>query len=409
LGFLILATFLGNGHGVESTAGQLESAAGVVLVLIGVSTLLPWVVENVVRRAPDGPLPYLLAIRRLRSDDGTAGRVVGAIGLAVAGAIALQMLFSSAQTAGQNSLRVGALSGITQITAQVRSSDGAAAAAARLRAAAGVVQVIAVAEISPASGAFVAVASCATIAEISEAAGRCRNGDSFITDGASLRAGALIKMAPGIRARVPGGSRELTLTALGAELFTARLLLTPAAAARQHLEATGLTALASVRPGASGDPLRDAAAELDPLADVSEVLPVVTDNLLVTLRHILFAGAFVVLLTIGASLLVSAAEQLRERRSLLPVLAAFGTRRSTMAWAMLWQAAVPVALGLALAIALGTALGALLMKIVSLPISFDWSAIALTVASGAAVIVAVTAATVPMLWRTMDPRGLREE
>ena len=410
LGFLVLATFLGHGHSVDSTEGQLEAAAGVVLVLVGVSTLLPWVVESVVRRAPDGPLPYLLAIRRLRGDDGTTGRVVGAIGLAVAGAIALQMLFGAAQDASRIPAGLAAaVDRSTLITAHLPSTDGGTAAGERLRTAAGVSGVIAVAQIAPADGALVAVVSCAAVAQLSQDPGRCRDGDSFLTDGATLNAGRLIEPAPGIRVRVPAGSRDLTLGPGGAELLTARLLLTPAAAARQHLEATGLVALAIVRPGASIDPLRDAAAALDPLAEVSELNSATTSNLLVTLRHILFAGAFVVLLMIGASLLVAAGEQMRERRSLLSVLAAFGMRRSTMAWSMLWQAAVPVALGLVLAIVLGTSLGAVLMKIVSLPITFDWGAIALTVAAGAVVVAAVTAATVPMLWQTMGSDGLREE
>ena len=75
-------------------------------------------------------------------------------------------------------------------------------------------------------------------------------------------------------------------------------------------------------------------------------------------------GAVVVLLLIGASLLVTLLEQLRDRRRLLAILVAFGTRRSTIAWSILWQAAVPILLGLALAVIAGITLGAVLLQMV---------------------------------------------
>ena len=65
----------------------------------------------------------------------------------------------------------------------------------------------------------------------------------------------------------------------------------------------------------------------------------------------MFAGATIVMALIGFSLLLTALEQLRERRRLLAVLVAFGTRRSTLSWSLLWQSAVPVALGLVVALA----------------------------------------------------------
>jgi ABC-type lipoprotein release transport system permease subunit len=134
-----------------------------------------------------------------------------------------------------------------------------------------------------------------------------------------------------------------------------------------------------------------------------------TAHALSDLRRVLFAGAIVVLVMIGASLLVAAGEGLRERRRALAVLAAFGTRRATVAWSMLWQAAIPIAGGLLLATALGLALGAMLSAIVSLSPRFDWSAIGLMLGAGVAVIAAVTALTLPTLHRMMRPEALRVE
>ena len=68
----------------------------------------------------------------------------------------------------------------------------------------------------------------------------------------------------------------------------------------------------------------------------------------------MFAGATLVMALIGFSLLLTALEQLRERRRLLAVLVAFGTRRSTLSWSLLWQSAVPVGLGLVVALPPGS-------------------------------------------------------
>jgi hypothetical protein len=325
LGFVLLAPLLGSSGRLGGAAGQLEATAGVVLVLVGVTALLPWVVEAVVRRAPDGPLPWLLAIRRLRGEEGTTGRVVGAIGLAVAGAIALSIVFSAAQS-----------------EVDVRASP----------------------------------LQARTVIVDMSAPSRARAHDEF----------AALRRVPGV-ARVSGSTEH-----------THRVTFV---AANIVLRTGGAAMVARIR---------DRAASIDPLAEVvpgdiggSEA------HTLSDLRRALFAGAVIVLLMIGASLLVAAGEGLRERRRSLAVLAAFGTRRATIAWSMLWQAAIPVAGGLLLAVGLGVALGAMLSAVVQLSPQFDWGAIGLMLAAGAAVIAAVTLLTLPTLSRMMRPEALRVE
>ncbi len=78
---------------------------------------------------------------------------------------------------------------------------------------------------------------------------------------------------------------------------------------------------------------------------------------------------------IGASLLVSQLEQLRERKKLLSSLVAFGTRRRTLSLSVLWQTAIPIALGLVLASVVGLALGAVLLKMTAQSISVDWASV----------------------------------
>lgn len=111
---------------------------------------------------------------------------------------------------------------------------------------------------------------------------------------------------------------------------------------------------------------------------------------------------------IAASMLVSQVEQLRERRRLLSVLIAFGTRRATLGWSVLWQTAVPIILGLALAVVGGLALGAAVLSLIEKSVS-DWWVFLPFAGAGAALILVVTLLSLPPLWRLMRPDGLRTE
>jgi ABC-type antimicrobial peptide transport system permease subunit len=93
-----------------------------------------------------------------------------------------------------------------------------------------------------------------------------------------------------------------------------------------------------------------------------------------------------VLALIGASLLVSELEQLRERKKLLSTLVAFGTRRRTLSLSVLWQTALPVGLGLALATTVGVTLGSVLLKMTRTPVTMDWASVLTMTGVGAAVV-----------------------
>ncbi|MFD0430323.1 FtsX-like permease family protein [Streptomyces zhihengii] len=122
----------------------------------------------------------------------------------------------------------------------------------------------------------------------------------------------------------------------------------------------------------------------------------------------LLAGACGTLLLIAASLVVSQIEQLRERRRLLSVLVAFGTRRATLAWSVLWQTALPVALGMVVATAGGLALGAVMLRMTGKAVS-DWWVFVPLAGAGAGVVAGVTLLSLPALWRLMRADGLRTE
>jgi hypothetical protein len=413
LGFLLLAGLIGSSDRLASTSGEVEASAGIVLVLIGVCALLPWLVEAAVVRVDGGSVAWLLAVRRLRLDHGTSGRVVGAIGLAVAGAIALQTVFAGAEHGRTNT--PAALRGLVLATEiEARGSDPAAAVTRRLGGLAGVRDVTVTGNAQP--GLPVAIASCATIIELTEASG-CHRASSYVVSGlgGTDRPGQEIR-ENGRTLRIPASATRVGIrpgfSNIGSFLNVAPLLVTPTAAAGLGLRTTTLSVALRVRPvGDDEDRLWDALGELDPLAQVTDIDGSIAprDLTIVKLRRVLTAGAVAVLLVIGASLLVSIVEQLRERRRVLAVMSAFGTRASTLVGSVLLQTALPVLLGLVLAIGLGAALGAVLMKIVGLPIGFDWGSVALLAGAGVAVVAGVTGLTLPILLQQIRPEALRAE
>ena len=142
---------------------------------------------------------------------------------------------------------------------------------------------------------------------------------------------------------------------------------------------------------------------------VYEIHSTTVTNRYAQLRRGLFAGATLTTALLGAGLLVSVLEQLRERRRLLAVLVAFGTRRGALAWSVLWQTAVPVLPGLLPACAGGIGLGAALLAMVGEPFRVDWGGIPGLSAVGGAVVLIVTLLSLPPLWWLMRPDGLRTE
>jgi hypothetical protein len=148
---------------------------------------------------------------------------------------------------------------------------------------------------------------------------------------------------------------------------------------------------------------------VDPLAAVHPIESRSVESTLLAIRQGLLVGATALLLLIGASMLVNVVEQLRERRRLLAVLVAFGTRRGTLTGSVLWQVAIPMLLGLTAAAVTGTGLASLLQIAAGAPVRFDWFGIGATSGAAALVVLLTTAASLPLLWRLTRPGGLRSE
>lgn len=407
---------------------EYRAAFAVLLVLVGLTAVLPWVVEAVVRRLGGGGLPWQLATRRLQMDGGTAARVVSGVAVAVAGAIALQTLFAAAERVSTfDSDEKGTTADLVVSTYDDGVDEGITVRTAeRLRAIPGVEGVSAVRnQFARHAGddyaTNVIVGDCASLRQQARLPS-CEDGDVFLTaaiageEPTAEPRHTLILGEQGAgtdRWRIPADARVVASRAGPDGSRTDGVLATPEAIPGVRITSPVAQTYLDVAPGGTtGDTIelvRNEIAAVSPSASVATVTDTTQLSAFRTVRRAIFAGTTIVLLLLGASLLVGGLEQLRERRRVLAVLAAFGTPRATMAWSVLLQAAVPVVLGLSVSLTTGIALGWLLLEVGNQPLIVDWWAVGGMIAVGAAVVLLVTALTLPALVRLTSPEGLRTE
>lgn len=430
-GLAMLSPMIGKGRD-NGGFNQYLVVGGVMLLLVGVTALLPWVVESVVARLGGGAVSWQLAVRRLQLSSGTAARMVNGIAVAVAGAIALQMLFAGVdddytENTGRDPSRV-------QMQVEVPGTVPLDGAAEELRRTRSVRTAYAYHEGSlgdrpedPARSASVTVGDCAALRQIAELPS-CRDGDVFAVVGAEWDTDTPELATPGrtlyLDPFYEGGSKTapvawpvprdlkearprtwLTGADRGGFLLTRAAL--PAAAVPVMTGQVYLALDSSVKD--AQEYVRNTAAAIGPMTYAETWSATEQSRRFTSIRTGLFVGAACVLALIGASLLVAQLEQLRERRKLLSALVAFGTRRRTLSLSVLWQTAVPIALGLLLASVVGITLGAVLLKMTATTVRVDWTSVLAMTGIGAAVVLVVTLLSLPPLLRLMRPDGLRTE
>ncbi|MEV0437850.1 FtsX-like permease family protein [Streptomyces spectabilis] len=434
----------------ESTTADVHVyviAVGATLALVGLATLLPWLVEAAVAKLRGGPVPWQLATRRLQLSSGTAARAVSGITVAVAGAVALQMLFASMHddfnTVTDNDPRRAQLS--------VHSSQASGALAQRMiddfRATKGVKNVmgsVSTYVVKPGklpkgqeSDGYrptteLRVGTCETLRELAHVKS-CTNGDTFIVRSADREMTAQVDMVarPGKPIDLnseswftydgePRGKHAPWTLPKSTRTVQARpdpvgdeyygIFATPRAVDVDRMADASTNAMVQIDrsvPDAE-EYVRNTAAHMDPLVRVMTIRMMERDKQYASVQKGLQAGAIATMMLIAASMLVSMLEQLRERKRLLAALTAFGTRRTSMGWSVLWQTAVPVALGLALAVAGGLALGVVMCRMIDKQVT-DWLVFLPLAGAGAVLVAVVTALSLPPLWRMMRPDGLRTE
>ncbi|MEV7229529.1 ABC transporter permease [Polymorphospora sp. NPDC051019] len=413
VGLLLLYPLLGD---LQDSGGSIEAqvTAGVTLLLVGVVLLLPWLVQVVVRRLGGGGVAWELAVRRLQLDSDTAVRAVAGIAVSVAGVIAVQGVLGAAQA--QLATSYGPTDRFQATMYMMLPPDDIRPDLTTvLTDVPGVRAITGVSHLygDPDAPNYIhlRIADCNALRQYAELPS-CTDGDSFATsDRDNLSSG------PASTITVRGGDGEHQWT-VPADIRTVRqydafggadFLLTPAALGAP-IPAPDI-ALVGLDPG---DPeaierVRNVMADIDPFALVQTFDDRRDASQLATFEQALRVGAVALLVLIGASMLVNIVEQLRERRRLLAALTAVGTRRRTLSESVVYQVAIPVLLGLILAVTTGGALAAVLLAMVNEPISFNWAAIAGVSGTAAVMVLAVTAGSLPLLWRLTRAEGLRTE
>ncbi|MFS8201026.1 ABC transporter permease [Streptomyces sp. CWNU-52B] len=430
-GLGLLVPMIGKGN-TNGDFNEYMVSGGVILLLVGITALLPWIVEAVVARLNSGPVSWQLAVRRLQLSSGSAARMVNGIAVAVAGAIALQMLFAGVQSdftksTGQDLSRA-------QMEVSVPKTVSVADARRELSGTRGVLGAVVLSDSSlgvtrknPETSVPLTIGDCAALREVATLPS-CREGDAFVLRNPEYddetpklsEPGRKLFVEPTYEGSDKGAEAAWTVPR---DIKKADPREDPSGWERNGFLITTKALPASVTSTVSGrvylrlDPsvpdarelVRNTSAEIDPLVTPMTYTSTERSQSYESIRTGLSVGAACVLALIGASLLVSQLEQLRERKRLLSALVAFGTRRRTLSLSVLWQTAIPVALGLVLATVVGLTLGTVLLKMTDTGVSVDWSSVLAMTGIGAAVVLVVTALSVPPLLRLMRPDGLRTE
>ncbi|SFJ75652.1 FtsX-like permease family protein [Cellulomonas sp. KH9] len=418
---LMLLPLVREGRGGYLGGAQAPAMIGMALLLVGVALLLPWFVDVTVRRLRPGGLAWDLALRRLQLESGTAVRAVSAVVVSVASLVAAHGLIGADMSpAGRDGTEL-----VAEVMDDRPGSDGSHWAPA-LAGTPGVlgVETLTRAWGEPVAGGEsiqVAVGSCAAFTRTTGVE-ECTDGDVMVVvppgGGETPQAGTSYLLgAPGSDAptwTLPATAEVVEPTTSDAYGSMATYVhATPAGLGGVDLTAAGATtgvtvALDRAVPDAA-EHVRTAVSRTDPTVSVMVTDPDADSPMLVAIRQALLLGTMALLVVVGASLVVNVAEQLRERRRPLAVLAAFGVRRRTLGLSVLYQVAVPVALGIALAVAVGTGLTVALQVGSDMPLSLNVSGIALTAGGAAAVVLLATAAILPLLGRVTRPAGLQGE
>jgi hypothetical protein len=411
------------------TAWTLLVVVGGSALLVGVPVLLPWLLERTVGVLRGGPTSWQLAVRRLQLDSGTPARVVGGVAVVLAGAIALQTVAAAASA----SLGFGLLPHAAPGQYTVRIDGAVAAQANEALRRSNVIHGVHTTSLLMVTASLadwqdetvqIQIASCDSIHALTGIAD-CADGDAFtlnenqpITAGTRLTAVALAPRGT----KPPKAYGQWTVPARLrhiadiSQLQGGALLITLGAIAGVRLPpALDVETIVRTDPNQPDGPdyVRNAVAAyplqafVDTFNDPASLT--VDQRSFLAIRNGLLAGSLFTLLLAGASLLVLALEQVRERRRPLAMLSAAGVPRSILARSLLWQVAVPVGLGVVAATATGIGLAALVLRMTSTRMVLDWPDIGVFCAAAVLLVLLVTAATLPALRNATRLSGLRTE
>ncbi|GAA4549339.1 ABC transporter permease [Amycolatopsis samaneae] len=415
---VLLSMSLRDGSRQSTTA----VVAGVACLLVGLPVLLPWLLERTVSRIHGGRPAFQLAMRRLQLDSGTPARVVAGLAVVLAGAIAMQSLlagqgkaFDPGPAPHRNEAQLS-----VNIDASARTAATAALAKVPGVGALYGVQPVELRGADPNKTVRAEVADCATwqaLAGLQD----CRDGAAYVRGESapyvhSGQSYVVSHFDAGERVLGTWTAPEfIPATTRGAG--TARragVMLTPGALPGIDLSRVQVSGTVQVTPTGPDFPehVRNAIAPfawhaslfLPDLVQLSSV-----QKSYLAIRAGLLAGSVFTLLLAGVSLLVLGLEQLRERRRTIAMLAATGVPVRVLARSMVWQNGIPLALGIVAAVVTGIALSALGARLTGAYFAVDWLAVGILSAATAALVLLVTAVTLPSLRGASRLSAMRTE
>ncbi|TQM82296.1 FtsX-like permease family protein [Saccharothrix saharensis] len=429
LGAAALLTQAGAFGGAVSSGSAEIVIGGIILLLLGIPVLLPWVVERTVGRLRGGAPSWQLAIRRLQLESGTAARVVGGVAVVLAGGIALQSVLASAESEVVDRPLPQADQTRISVVLQESTPETIEQTVGLLQRSVGVERVHPLRTVAFKLGEdyySATVGTCEVLRTVS-ALPSCADGDSFHIGVEQVPGSNRPEPQPGQRVSVFANDQEqepslewtvpaFTEVAGPADdpMSASGLLVTPSLVRDLPATAGHTRVLVRVDPDRPdiAEHVRNAVAPMTWRAYAAYYGQVdLSDRIkeFQSIRQALLAGSLVTLLLAGASLLVLALEQVRERRRPLAVLAAGGVPRGALGRSLLWQNAVPLLLALVVAVGVGGGLAVLLLRIISQPVVLDWPGIGVLSAAAALLVVIVTLLSLPSLWRATGALGLRSE
>lgn len=396
----------------KSKPTQWPIVVGVVLLMFAIPVLLPWLVERVVHRVRGATPALQLAVRRLQLDAGTAARVVGGVAVVLAGTVTLQMILAGVEHEVKG--EEAAEANYRYLTVSVHDGIPLRELPDVLAKTHGVVGVHELtrtyATLPNDRYAPIAIGSCAALKSMMNVEG-CADGKAYFVPFADGQS----DVKPGDSLKFEESGATWTAPALDqASGSRPGLYLTPAAAKGVSLADASTEVQAELDTAAAdvAEHVRNALAPYSWRVNtyyVGQDDSAQIDQVFFAVRRALYAAALITLLLAGASLLVVALEQVRERRRPLAVMAASGVPRGTLARSLVWQNAIPLVISTVVSVGTGILLGVLVTRVFGAEVAYDWEGIGIVTGISVGLVVLVTALTLPSLRRATGALGLRTE
>ncbi|WP_432847635.1 FtsX-like permease family protein [Amycolatopsis sp. CA-161197] len=417
VGVLLVGTAYATEPGQGSDSVLIALTGGCAFLLVGVTVLLPWIVEGIAGRLRGGSPAWQLAVRRLQLDSGTPSRVVSGLVVVVAGSILLQVVLNSLLAADAAEAKADhSWAGAAHVS--VNADQATAAEVQRRVSGLAGLQAGTVRQTSAVAGdqyAALEIGSCAALALRADLPS-CVDGSVFAVGDATVPTGAVRLTSSGSDAggpmwTVPAGVVRLPVSSAARNL-EGMLLVTDGALAGVQVPVRAPTVY--VKGPGNTAALADRVAAT--VANLTWHVEVDTDEptsapigVLGTIRAVLLTASLFVLAVAALSLLMLAVEQITERRRALAALAASGVPLGVLARSSFAQTALPVVIGVVLAVLTGTGLTLPILRAADIPLKLDGGLIASMAGAAVAAVFVVTACTIPLLRQVTKVESLRAE